>query len=293
MAIRDGLGKDILLFDGAMGTMLQKEGLVLNAQSSLYNITHPDLIRHIHEQYLQAGAMVITTNTFLANCFNLKGTGYTAKDIISKAVAIVKEALENTGKKAYIALDIGSTGKRVKDLEEQEVGELKVLFKEQIVAGEEAGCDVILFETFMDLEELELAVKVAKETTRLPILATMSFQNNGVTFFGTTLEQMVERLVSLGVDGIGINCSEGPKEILPLARKMVGLTTLPIIIQPNAGLPQMVADRAIYPCHAQQFANAMEQIIGLGVSAVGGCCGTTPAYIKKVREFIKLRQKTS
>ncbi len=277
MAI-EGLGNKIVYFDGAMGTQLQANGLVLGEVPECYNFTHQDLIKRIHASYLEAGCDLVTTNTFGANRYKIEATPYTVAEVIGQAVKLAKEAIQEAGR-GMCALDIGSTGKLLKPLGDVAFEEAYDVFKEQVVAGVAAGCDCILFETFTDLYELKAGVLAAKEHSTLPILCTMSFEANGRTFFGTSIEAMVLTLEGLGVDALGVNCSLGPKELLPVVEKLMQYATIPVIVQPNAGLPKMVEGQAVYDMTSETFTRYMKHFVELGVSVLGGCCGTTPSYI--------------
>lgn len=278
--------KERLYFDGAMGTMLQNRGLKLGEIPEVYNMTHPEIIEAIHKEYLEAGSHFITTNTFGANRYKIEKTEYTVEQIITQAIEIAKRAKGNC-LDTYIALDIGSTGKMLKPIGDVSFEESYEVFKEQMIAGEKAGADVILIETFTDLYELKAAVLAAKENTNLPVFCTMSFEANGRTFFGTSLESMVLMLEGLGVDALGINCSLGPRQLKPIVEKLVKISHTPILLQPNAGLPLMDGERMYYDMTAEEFAEIMVEFAKMGVSILGGCCGTNPEFIKQTVEKTK------
>ena len=280
------IGKERLYFDGAMGTMLQNKGLKLGEIPELFNMTHPEMIEDIHKAYLEAGCQFITTNTFGANRYKIEKTDYTVEQIITKAIEIARCAKADYPD-TYIALDVGSTGKLLKPVGDVSFEESYEIFKEQMIAGEKAGADVILIETFTDLYELKAAVLAAKENTSLPILCTMSFEENGRTFFGTSLESMVLMLEGLGVKALGINCSLGPRQLKPIVEKLTKLAHIPILLQPNAGLPIMDGERMYYDITAEEFASLMVEFANMGVSILGGCCGTNPEFIKKTVEATK------
>lgn len=271
----------IRFFDGAMGTVLQSKGLKLGEIPELFNFTHEALIEKVHIEYLEAGADCITTNTFGANRYKMIDTPYCVEEVITQAVAIAKRAVSKMGK-GKVVLDIGSTGKLIEPVGDISFEEAYEVFKEQVVVGEKAGADIILFETFTDLYELKAGILAAKENTSLPIFCTMTFEGTGRTFFGTSLEAMVLTLEALGVDALGINCSLGPKELVPLVEQIVNIASIPVLIQPNAGLPTMKDGKAIYNITEEEFAHYMACFAELGVSILGGCCGTNPSYIKKV-----------
>ncbi|MBS5925871.1 MAG: homocysteine S-methyltransferase family protein [Clostridium sp.] len=283
MEVKKYLEDNILVFDGAMGTMLQKKGLKLGENPELLNIKDKDKVREIHEEYLNSGAMVITTNTFGANELKLEETGYSVEEIVDAAVSIAKEARGNS--EAYIALDVGPIGQLLEPMGTLSFDEAYEIFKRQVVQGEKSGADIILIETMTDLYEAKAALLASKENSNLPVFCTMSFEENGRTFTGCTPESMAMVLEGLGADAIGINCSLGPKELLPIVKRIKKWTNLPIMTQPNAGLPTISFGEAIYDISAKDFSTWVKEFIKEGVSIIGGCCGTTPGVIKELREL--------
>lgn len=281
--VKKYLEDNILVFDGAMGTMLQKKGLKLGENPELFNIKDKDKVREIHEEYLNSGAMVITTNTFGANELKLEETGYSVEEIVDAAVSIAKEARGNS--EAYIALDVGPIGQLLEPMGTLSFDEAYEIFKRQVVQGEKSGADIILIETMTDLYEAKAALLASKENSNLPVFCTMSFEENGRTFTGCTPESMAMVLEGLGADAIGINCSLGPKELLPIVKRIKKWTNLPIMTQPNAGLPTISFGEAIYDISAKDFSTWVKEFIKEGVSIIGGCCGTTPGVIKELREL--------
>lgn len=284
MDIRKKIREDILIFDGAMGTMLQKYGLKLGEIPEVLNFTEGNKIIDIYKEYIDAGANFITTNTFGANEKKLKTCGYEVEEIIERAVELAKEARRD--KDVGIALDIGPIGELLEPMGTLEFEEAVSIFKRQIVAGEKAGVDLILIETMTDLYEIKAAIIAAKESSSLPIFATMTFEEDGRTFTGCSPESMAITLESLGVDVLGINCSLGPKELLPIVEKVIENTNLPVMVQPNAGLPKIVFGEAAYGITPDEFRDEVSKFVNLGVSILGGCCGTTPDFI---RELSKLK----
>ena len=280
------IGKKRLYFDGAMGTMLQNKGLKLGEVPELFNLTHSEIVEEIHREYLAAGSHFVTTNTFGANRYKMDKIGCTVEEMIQKAVEIAKRAASDYPN-TYVALDIGPSGKVLKPLGDVSFEESYEIFKEQAVAGEKAGADVILLETFTDLYEMKAAVLAAKENTSLPILCNMSFEENGRTFFGTSLESMVLLLEGLGVNALGINCSLGPRQLLPIVQRLAKITHIPIMLQPNAGLPIMEGEKVYYDITADEFGELMIEFARLGVSILGGCCGTNPDFIHAVVDRTK------
>jgi 5-methyltetrahydrofolate--homocysteine methyltransferase len=274
---------EFIFLDGAMGTMLQKAGLKLGQRPETLSLTHGELIESIHRAYLEAGSDVIYTNTFGANRHKLEGTGCTVEQVIPAAVAIGRRAVEGTT--AKVALDIGPIGELLEPTGTLSFEEAYDIFKEQVVAGAKAGADLIVFETMTDLYEVKAAVLAAKENTDLPVYVTMTFEANGRTFTGCSPEAMAITLEGLGVDAMGINCSLGPKEIFPMAERIAKCTTKPLIIKANAGLPNL--ETGAYDIDPEMFAQQMAAYPAIGVTILGGCCGTTPEYISALKEKLK------
>ena len=263
------------ILDGAMGTMIQSAGLKLGEKPEIFALSHPESVAAIQRRYVEAGSTVLYSNTFGANRKKLEGTGHSVQDIISANMAIARKA---AGKQAKVALDIGPIGELMAPLGTLSFDEAYDIFKEIVIAGRDAGADLIVIETFTDLYEVKAAVLAAKENSTLPVWVTMSFEATGRTFTGTTVPAMALTLDSLGVDAMGINCSLGPAEILPLIQEMRKWTDRPLIVKPNAGLPDPAT--GMYFITPDEFAQAMLKFTEIGVSAMGGCCGTTPAFIK-------------
>lgn len=279
------MGK-ILLFDGAMGTMLQRRGLKLGAVPEALNLTAPDEITAIHKEYLEAGADVVLSNTFGANRFKAEKAGAPLADIVRAGVRNARAAADSFGGR-YAALDIGPCGRVLKPSGDLEFDEAVEVFAEIVRAGEGEGADFILLETFTDLYELKAAVIAAKENSKLPIFATMSFEENGTTFFGACVESMVATLEALGVSALGVNCSLGPKQLAPIVKRILACAHIPVLVQPNAGLPVIRDGETAYDVTPEQFAEYAREFVAEGVRFIGGCCGTTPEYIRLVRGAIE------
>jgi 5-methyltetrahydrofolate--homocysteine methyltransferase len=285
VGITERLKKDILIFDGAMGTMLQNRGLALGELPEALNIKSPESIIEIHQAYIEAGSQVITTNTFGANELKLKGSGYSVEEVIQAAVANARKAIGD--RNIYIALDIGPIGELLEPMGTLGFEEAYDIFKRQILQGVEAGVDLIVIETMTDLYEIKAAVLAAKENTDLPVFATMSFEENGRTFTGCTPASMAMTLEGLGVDALGINCSLGPKEIGPILEQVLKYSSIPAMVQANAGLPTVVDGKTVYDISAEDYASYGRSFIEKGVRVIGGCCGTTDEYIRDLVEAIK------
>ena len=283
MEIKEFIKNNILVFDGAMGTMLQKKGLKLGENPEIFNIKNKDILIEVHKEYIDNGAMVITTNTFGANELKLADTGYSVEEIIDSAIKIAKEARGD--KDILIALDLGPIGHLLEPMGTLSFDKAYEIFKRQVVQGEKSGADLVIVETMTDLYEAKAAVLAIKENTTLPVFCSMSFEENGRTFTGCSPESMAIVLEGLGVDALGVNCSLGPKEILPILQRIVLATDLPIILQPNAGLPSLSFGEAVYDISSKEFCDWVNEAIKIGVSIIGGCCGTTPEFIKGLRKL--------
>ena len=274
---------DFLLFDGAMGTMLQKYGIKRGELPESYNILHPEIIEKIHLEYLGVGSDVITTNTFGANRYKLKNTLYSVEDIVGSAVRIARSA----AKDKLVALDIGPIGQLMEPLGTLSFNDAYDTFAEQIIIGASEGADIILIETMSDIYEAKAAILAAKENSNLPVICTMSYQDNGRTLTGTDPITMVNVIQSLGVDALGVNCSLGPNEMLPIITEILKYSTIPVIVQPNAGLPKLKDGEAFYDVNAHEFAQYAKIMAEMGVTILGGCCGTTSQHIKDIYDMLK------
>ena len=288
MELKDFIKDNILVFDGAMGTMLQKKGLKLGENPELLNINNKDVLREVYEEYISNGAMVLTTNTFGANELKLEDTGFSVEEIIDAAVGLAKEAAVKTN--AHVALDVGPIGQLLEPMGTLKFEEAYEIFKRQIVQGVKSGVDLIIIETMTDLYEAKAALLAAKENSDLPVFVSMSFEANGRTFTGCTPESMAVVLSSLGADAVGVNCSLGPEELYPIIEKVTKACDIPVLAQPNAGLPEMEDGKAVYNVSAEDFSKVMETYLDLGVSIIGGCCGTTPEFTRKLRELADTRR---
>ena len=270
--------RETVILDGAMGTMLQRAGLPVGALPEVWNITRPEMVTAIQREYVQAGSRVLYANTFGANRFKLSRSCHTPAGIIAAGIRAARAAGE--GRDVKIALDIGPLGQLLEPLGTLTFAEAYDAFREMVMAGEAAGADLVVFETMSDLYEVKAAVLAARENTSLPVWATMSFEDTGRTFLGTTVAAMGMTLSGLGVDAMGFNCGLGPRELLPLADELRRWTDAPIILKPNAGLPDPAT--GAYTITPEAFAAELTPALELGVTAFGGCCGTTPDFIRAV-----------
>ena len=284
MDLKQLLNKEFICLDGAMGTMLQAKGLKMGATPEALNIEKPDWLVDIHCMYIDAGADIIYANTFGANRYKLAECGYSVDEAIKAGIASAKKACEGTN--TLVALDIGPIGQLLEPTGTLTFEEAYDIFKEEIIAGQDA--DIIVFETMTDLYELKAAVLAAKENSNKPIICTMTFEENMRTFTGCAISSMALTLEGLGVDAIGVNCSLGPAELYPVVEELCKWTNLPVVVKPNAGLPDPVTNE--YSITPDQFAELMCKLIPLGVKVFGGCCGTTPDYINALSDALKDKQ---
>ncbi len=265
--------------------MIQKSGAKYDHSPETLNITSPELIASFHRAYIDAGADVVYTNTFGANSYKLGGSGHSVEEIVSAAVGIAKNA---AGGAALVALDIGPVGMLCEPAGTMTFEQAYGFFKEQI----EAGCDadLIVFETMTDLLELKAAILAAKENSDKPIIATMTFERDGRTFTGVSPAAFALTASGLGVDALGVNCSLGPDELEPVVAELTRYTDLPLVVKANAGLPDPNSNE--YNILPDRFAECVEALLPYGVKIAGGCCGTTPEYIGKLREMLADKRYT-
>ena len=291
MKFIERLGKEWLFFDGGMGALLQERGLAAGELPETWNITHPEEIQSIHRTYLDAGSDIINTNTFGANALKFPDN---LREIVESAVSNAKEARRQSGREdAYIALDLGPTGRLLQPMGDLPFEQAVELFGEVVRIGAAAGVDLVLIETMSDSYELKAAVLAAKENCDLPVLATVIFDEKGKMLTGGTVDSAVAMLEGLRVDALGVNCGLGPKQMLPIVKRLTEVSSLPVIVNPNAGLPRSENGKTVYDIDADEFAALMGEIADLGVQVLGGCCGTTPAHIAALRaELDALPQRT-
>lgn len=275
------LGKNLIIFDGAMGTMLQEEGLSINESPADWCITNPDKVLSVHKKYLEAGVDVIITNTFGANPHRV-GENY--EKIVSKGVEIARQAVKEN-KCGLVALDIGPCGGLIKPMGDLEFDYVYECFKKVVEKGK--GADLIIIETMTDLYELKAAILAAKENSNLPVVASFTVDLNGKLLNGADLETAATVIESLGADVIGLNCGFGPEELNKMLRLLKTFTNLPILVMPNAGLPVIINGKAKYLMTDIEFADNIKSIVNDGAYLVGGCCGSNPLHMKKVVETCK------
>ena len=294
----------IIILDGGMGTMIQEAGMPAGEHPEIYGYENPEIIKDIHKKYLISGSDIIYANTFGANRKKLEGCSIDTDTAINYAIKTAKEAinelkLENqkdifgetlSNKSLSVALDVGPIGELLEPLGTLSFEEAYDVYKEVMISAAKAGADIIVIETFTDLYDAKAAVLAAKENTDLPVWVTMTYEQSGRTFTGTKIASMAITLEGLGIDAIGFNCSLGPKEIFDLTKELIEWTSLPIIIKPNAGLPNPATNE--YDLSAEDFGIDMAKYLELGVKYLGGCCGSTPEYIESlIKNIEKNRDK--
>ena len=275
-------------FEGAMGTMLQKAGLCAGEVPELWNLLHPEKITAVHRGYLEAGCDLLKTNTFGANAQKLAATGRSVEAVIAAAVGCAKEAVAQVGgKPRYVTLSIGPTGKLLKPLGDLGFEEAYALFSQMARAGEAAGADAVLLETMSDAYELKAAALAVKENTKLPLLATVMMDRRGKMLTGGDIDGTVALLEGLGAQAIGFNCGLGPEQVGELLPRLLARASVPVIVNPNAGMPKVIDGKTCYEVGPEEFAAQMKRLAAQGAHILGGCCGTTPEHLSAMIEACK------
>ena len=286
MNIRELLKKQRLYFDGGMGTLLQARGLKAGELPEMWNITHPDVIKDIHLAYLESGSNIITTNTFGANCLKFDNL----EEIIKAAVTNAKNAIadfDGDKDKCFVAFDMGPLGKMLEPLGNMKFEEAVEVFRQSAVLGEKYGADLVIIETMNDSYETKAAVLACKENTSLPVFVSNVFDENKKLMTGADPMAMIAMLEGLGADAIGMNCSLGPKQMAQVAKIYAEYASIPVCVSPNAGMPRTENGKTVFDVSVDEFADIMREIALMGVSVLGGCCGTTPEYIRKTVDKTK------
>lgn len=283
MSFRELLGKELLFFDGATGTMLQALGLQPGELPELWNFTHAEKVQSVHEAYLNNGSNIIKSNTFGANRLKFKGTDVTVDAVVGAALKIGKAACAGR-EKAFVALNLGPTGKLLAPYGDLPFEEAVDIYGEMVRSGAKHGADLILIETMSDTYEIKAAILAAKENSDLPIIVTLTFDEDGKLLTGADVLSAVAMVEGLGVDAVGFNCGLGPKQMGKLLPQLLAACSLPVVLNPNAGLPVQRDGQTVFDVGADDFADMMRDLVPLGISVVGGCCGTTPAHIKALIE---------
>lgn len=275
--------KEVLFFDGGFGSLLIEKNIQYKHLSETLNIENSRAIIDIHKEYIIAGSNFITTNTFSANSIKLKETGYSVEEIVTSAIENAKIAVKECNKdNVYVVQSISSAGKLLYPNGDLTFDEAYECFKEQVIAGVNAGTDIFLLETFMDLNEMRAGVLAIKENSNLPVFATMTFEENRKTLTGTDPKTFVNVIQNLGVDVLGVNCSLGADMMYEIVEEICDYASIPVMIQPNRGIPKIVNGKTTYDVTVEDFCNDMYKLAKFGVNIVGGCCGTNPQFIKEL-----------
>ncbi len=287
MDVREFLKNNIVILDGAMGTIMQREGLKAGEHPERWNITHREIIKNIHMSYFEAGSNIVNTNTFGAN--PLKFSPQVLEEIVSSAIEIAKQARAESGGKQekFISLDIGPTGKLLKPYGDFDFEDAVSCFAQVVRLGVKYGVDLITIETMNDSYETKAALLAVKENSSLPVIVTNAYGENSALMTGASPEAMVAMLEGMGADVIGANCSLGPVQLRGVVQRLLEVSSTPVVLKPNAGLPKSVDGKTVYDVLPEEFAQEILLAVKGGVRIVGGCCGTTPEYIKCVKEKIK------
>ena len=284
MDIRKLIQNEIVYIDGGLGSSLIKMGLPTGMAPEKWNIKEPQNIVSLHKSYIEAGAQVLTTNTFGANELKLEDDEYTLEELLKSAIDNAKKAIEECGKTkgedVFIGLSVGPCGKLLKPLGDLDFEDAVSAFSKTIKLGEQYGADLIIIETMSDTYEAKAALLAAKESCDLPVFVTVAYDENKTLMTGASPLAVIALLEGLGADAIGINCGLGPHQMKEIAKDYVKYSSIPVIVSPNAGMPKSVNGKTVYDVDATEFASVMKEIADLGVHGLGGCCGTTPEYIK-------------
>ena len=282
MQLREYIKDNLIYLDGGMGTLLQASGLKAGELPERWNITHADVVTAIHKSYFDAGSNVVNANTFGANC--LKYDDDELEEIIKCAIENVEKAKQQSMAKQekWIALDIGPTGKLLKPYGDLDFEDAVSIFAKTVKLGVKYGADLVFIETMNDSYETKAAVLAAKENSSLPIFVSNAYGEDGKLMTGANPKTMVSMLEGLGVDAIGVNCSFGPKKLAPVVEEYLKYSSLPVLLEPNAGLPKVVDGKTVYDVLPEEFSSDVCSLVKKGVRIIGGCCGTTPEYIKEL-----------
>lgn len=284
------LNQKILVLDGATGTNLQKAGMPTGVCPEKWVLEHPDVLVNLQMDYINAGSNIIYASTFSGNRIKLEEYGLEKEldEVNKKLVSLSKEAVAKTGYRAYIAGDLTMTGRQLYPIGTMQLEELIDVYKEQIKSLVEAGVDLLVIETMMSLAEARAALIAAKEICDLPVIVSMTYNEDGRTLYGTDPATAVVVLQSLGADAIGVNCSTGPEEMVPLVESMARYSNIPILAKPNAGMPELVDGETVYAMTPEEFAESGRKLVAAGASLVGGCCGTTKEHITALAQMVRL-----
>lgn len=287
MELRDKLADKMIIFDGAMGTVLQQRGLKAGDIPERLNIEESEEIIDIHKNYLKAGAEILTTNTFGANALKMADVDYSVEEVIAAGVENAKKAVIESDIDAAVALDMGPLGELLEPMGSLNFDEAYNLYQQQVLEGVKSGADLIHIETVADLYEARAAVLAAKENSNLPVFCTLTFEEDGRTFTGGSIRSMISVLEGLGVDALGLNCSLGPEKLEPLVEKVLKYSETPVILQANAGLPVVEDGETVFKISPSEYYKPLSRLYQKGLAVVGGCCGTNEEFISLIADNLK------
>lgn len=283
MTFLEKLGRERLFFDGGTGTLLQAQGLRGGELPETWNLLHPERIRAVHRAYLEAGSDVVCTNTFGANPLKFPaGSGFDPDALVRAGVELALQARREAGREgdSWVALDLGPTGRLLRPMGDLDFEDAVALYARMVRSGAAAGADLVIIETMSDSYEAKAAVLAAKENCALPVVVTTVYGENGKLLTGGDVPAVVALLEGLGVDALGVNCGLGPAQMVPIVKQLLERSSLPVVVNPNAGLPRSVGGQTVYDIGPEEFASLMEGVAALGAHGLGGCCGTTPEHIR-------------
>lgn len=290
MTFQQLLTRPLTFLDGGTGTMLQARGLKTGERTETWTIERPEELIRLHKSYIEAGADLIHTNTFGVNMFRYPDdSGYTLTGLVEKAVANAREAISQSaaGRKVFAALDMGPSGELMEPFGRLTYKDAFENFRRLAIAGEKAGADCISIETMFSCEEAKAALEACRTYTSLPVIVSFSFQENGRLLTGETVADAAKTAEHSGVSAVGFNCGFGPVQMIPLIQELTQSVSLPVIAKPNAGLPETVNGKIRYTMESEEFTAAMKDIVNIGARLIGGCCGTTPDFIRSIHHSLK------
>ena len=283
MTFESLLKRKYILLDGGFGTELIKKGLLPHEDTVNAVFDHPQWVKEIHKDYIDAGSNIIMADTFGANAFKLENSQHTVSECINKAISLAKEAVQGTN--TLVALDVSTTGKILAPAGDLTFESAYECYKEVCICGEKAGADIICLETFTDLREARIALLAAKENTKLPVTVTLSFDENGLTMNGSSASCVAVTLIAAGADAVGLTCSLGPDKLSGVVEEFLKYSSVPVIVKPNAGLPDLKTGK--YSMGETEFSSLMAKFYEKGAVILGGCCGTSPGYIATLKKHLE------
>lgn len=287
MTFRQLLTRPLIYLDGGTGTMLQARGLKPGERTESWTIERPEDLIRIHQSYIEAGADIVNANTFGVNKFRYSGdAGYSLLRLVDAAIANARQAVRRAAREGetLVSLDLGPSGEFMEPFGDLTYEDAYDNFRRLVTVGEQAGADCVSIETMFSCQEAKAALEACRDHSRLPVLVSFSFQENGRLLSGETVADVAKTAESCGAAAVGFNCGFGPVQMKPLVKELLDVTKLPVIAKPNAGLPKTVNGETRYTMEPEEFAAVMQEIIDMGARLIGGCCGTTPEFIRRLHQ---------